>query len=122
MAKNAAFGDGRFLSLAASAPTTPASGDPVLVGKIPGVALTDEGDGGNAAANTSIDTSGVYDLVVEGADASAGSAVAVGDILYYDTAATIKINKDATNGVRFGYALGAVGSGASATIAVKVGY
>ena len=49
MATNTAFGDGRMLSAVASAPTTPASGDPVLIGQIPGVAVTDEGDGGNAA-------------------------------------------------------------------------
>jgi hypothetical protein len=48
-----------------------------------------------------------------------GSAVALGDILYKDGA---EVNKDVTNGVRFGYALGAVESAATTTIEVLVGY
>lgn len=122
MATNTAFGDGRMLSAVASAPTTPASGDPVLIGQIPGVAVTDEGDGGNAATATSIDTSGVYRLSVKGEGSAGASAVAVGDIIYYEAGQTPPLNKDATNGVRFGYALETVGSGATATIKVKVGY
>ena len=46
MARNQKYQDGRYLSLAATDPSTPASGDPVLVGQIPGVAQVDEGDGG----------------------------------------------------------------------------
>lgn len=122
MATNQAFSDGRFLSLAATAPATPASGDPVLVGQIPGVALTDEGDGGNGATTVSIDTSGVYELSVKGEGAAGNAAVAVGDIIYYEAGQTPPLNKDATNGVRFGYALETVGSGQTATIKVKVGY
>jgi predicted RecA/RadA family phage recombinase len=122
MARNQVFENGDYLSLAATAPTTPASGDPVLVGQMPGVALTDEGDGGNAATHTSIHFSGVYDLSVKGENAAGNSAVAVGDILYYEAGQTPPLNKDATNGVRFGYALETVTSGATATIRVKVGY
>lgn len=122
MATNLYQHDGRYLSAVASAPATPVSGNPVLIGQIPGVALTDEGEGGNDATKTSIDTGGVYNLNVEGVDGSGNSAVALGDILYYDAAATVKINKDATNGVRFGYALGTVGSGLTATIPIKIGY
>jgi len=48
--------------------------------------------------------------------------LAAGDILYYEAGQTPPINKDATNGVRFGYALAAVSSGATTTIAVKIGY
>ena len=102
MARNQKYQDGRYLSLAATDPSTPASGDPVLVGQIPGVAQVDEGDGGNAATATSVDTGGVYDL-------------------YYVAADTPKLSKKNT-GVRFGYALEAVTAGATATIAVKVGY
>lgn len=118
MAKNRVRKDGRFLSKVATQPATPASGDPVLVGQIPGIALIDE----EANGNVTVDTGGVYNLSVLGeTNAGAGSAVAVGDILFYDTATTPKINKD-TTGVRFGYALGTVGSAATATIPVKVGY
>jgi predicted RecA/RadA family phage recombinase len=120
MAKNQVHDDGGLVTydVACSAPTTPASGDPVLYGQLPGVALTAE----NAAGLTTIATNGVWLLDVEGANNAGATAVAVGDILYYDTAATVKINKDNTNGVRFGYALDAVGSGATANIRVKVGY
>jgi predicted RecA/RadA family phage recombinase len=122
MALNQEFVPGNRLSLPCTQPATPASGDPVLVGQMPGVALTDEGDGGNVATNTSIQTDGVWNFLVEAVVAAGNSAVAVGDILYYDSAATIKINKDVTNGVRFGYALDTVTSGSSGTIRVKIGY
>lgn len=118
MATNQIFKDGDVLSIAATLPATPASGGPVLVGQLPGVALTDERSDGT----TSIAFKGVFDLSVEGANNAGNVAVAAGDILYYDTAATVKINKDNTNGVRFGYALEAVSSGATATIRVKLGY
>lgn len=122
MATNLYMDQGRYLSAVCSQPATPVSGDPVLIGQIPGVALTDEGKGGNDATKTSVDTGGVYMLNVEGANSAGNVAVAIGDILYYDSAATIKINKDNTNGVRYGYALAALDSGASGIIPVKIGY
>jgi predicted RecA/RadA family phage recombinase len=117
MAKNRVHLTGRYLSLAATDPATPASGDPLLVGQLPGVALTAE----RADGTTSIQTDGVFNLSVKGIDGGGSVAVAAGDLLYYVTADTPKISKKAT-GVRFGYALGAVTSGATATIPVKVGY
>lgn len=117
MAKNRHFANGRKLALAATDPTTPASGDPVIVGQIPGVALTNE----RTAGDTSVDTEGVYDLSVKGIDGGGNSAVAVGDILFYVAADTPKLSKKNT-GVRYGYALGAVVSGATTTIPVKLGY
>lgn len=118
MAKNRVLAVGNRLSAAATVPTTPVSGDPVLVGQLPGVALTDE----RADGTTSIQTDGVFNLSVKGENAGGNSAVAVGDIIYYEAGQTPPLNKDATNGVRFGYALATVGSGATATIAVKIGY
>lgn len=117
MAANQVFPNGRQLSLAATEPATPVSGDPVLVGQMPGVALTNE----DAAGNTTIDFGGVYDLSVKGIDGVGNSAVAVGDILYYVAGDTPPISKKNT-GVRFGYALETVTAGATATINVKVGY
>lgn len=108
----------RTRELTCTAPTTPASGDPVICGQIPGVALADE----DAAGLTTVALDGAFDLAVEGVTGGGNSAVAAGDILYYDSAATVKINKDVTNGVRFGYALGTVGSAATATIPVEIGY
>lgn len=99
------------------------SGDPVVVGQIPGVALTDRSAPGVATGKAVVQIgSFVANLTVEGANNAGNVAVAEGDILYYDTAATIKINKDNTNGVRFGYALAALSSGANGVIPVLVGY
>lgn len=118
MAKNRVRINGRYISKAATQPATPASGDPVLVGQIPGVALIDE----ESTGAVTVDTAGVYNLSVQGeTNADAASAVAIGDILFYDAAEVVKLNKD-TTGVRYGYALGTVGAGATATIPVKVGY
>jgi hypothetical protein len=69
-----------------------------------------------------MDFGGVYSLSVKGVAAGpANSAVAIGDILYYNDSHTPKIDKDA-GGVRFGYAYGTVGSGSTGTIDVKIGY
>lgn len=123
MANTLVQDEARYLTdVAATQPATPTSGTPVLLGQIPGVALTDEGEGGNASGNISMDCGGIHDLEVEAVNNAGNVAVAVGDILYYDSAATIKINKDVTNGVRYGYALEAITSGGSDTIKVKVGY
>lgn len=122
MATNLHMNDGRYITGAATQPATPVSGDPVLLGQIPGVALTDEAEGGNAAGEITIDTGGVYNLSVKGENQSGNSAVAIGDIIYYEAGQTPTLNKDATNGVRFGYALGTVGSGQTAIIPVKIGY
>lgn len=104
----------KSLSVACSAPATPNSGDPVLYGQIPGVALIDE----DAAGLTTIAIDGVFDLPVKG-ETTTNAAVSVGDILYYDAGV---INRDSSNGVRFGYALDAVNSGSTTTIRVLVGY
>lgn len=94
------------------------SGDPVVIGQLPGVALTSEDVDGNAT----IQTDGVFDLPVKG-ETTTNANIAVGAIVYYDSAATPhKLNADSSNGVRFGYALEAVSSGATTTIRVKVGY
>ncbi len=56
-------------------------------------------------------------LTVTGADGAGNSAVAVGNKLYKDGA---EINKDVTNGVFVGYALGTVTSGGTAVIEVAL--
>lgn len=117
MAKNVLYDHGDQISEICSDPTTPASGDPVIVGQIPGVALTSE----RADGTTTLKRNGSATLSVKGVDGSGNSAVAVGDILYYVSADTPKISKKAT-GVRFGYALGAITSGSTATIEVLLGY
>jgi hypothetical protein len=93
VAKNRHFANGRKLSARGHRPrNVPASGDPVLVGQLPGVALT-----ANAPTAPRRSTRhGVYDLSVKGVDGGGNSAVAVGDIIYYVTADTPKLSKKAT--------------------------
>jgi predicted RecA/RadA family phage recombinase len=120
MSKNERFKRGEYVEL--TAPVGTLSGDPIVSGQLPAIAQTDRRTSGTFSGKASCSLEGVYDLSVKGVtNAAANIAVAEGDILYYNAAATPKINKD-TTGVRFGYALGAVGSGLTATIPVKVGY
>lgn len=114
MAKNILFEDGDQLRVVCSAPATPASGDPVMVGDLPGVALVNEDEEGY----TTVKFNGVAELSVKG-ETTSNAAVSYGDTLYYDAGV---INRDSTNGKRYGYALGAVSSGATTKIPVKIGY
>jgi predicted RecA/RadA family phage recombinase len=95
------------------------SGDPVCVGQLPGVALTD-GDGALGTGEATVQFDGVFRLAVHGETAAGTAAIAVGDIVYLDTDG--EVNIDDTNGIRYGYALEAVGDDATTTIKVKVGY
>lgn len=107
------------LSVAVTSSETPAKSLPVLYGQRPGVALTDE----RADGTTTVSFKGVYLLNAEAVDdVPAADPIAAGDILYYDDAAVIKINKDATNGVRFGYADSALAGGSSGNVRVILGY
>ncbi len=110
---------GKTINAAATDPATPNSGDPVIVGTIPGVALTKEAEGDNAAGETTIATEGVFSLSVKGVDGGGNSAVAVGDKIYYVIADTPKLSKKNT-GVLFGKALGAVNLGATTVIPVML--
>ena len=118
MAKNCTIMWTKSRAMTCTAPTTPASGDPVVCGQIPGVALVAE----DSAGLTTVALDGEFTLSVKGENAGGNSAVADGDILYYEAGQAPPINKDATNGIRFGYARGAVSSGATATIPVEIGY
>jgi predicted RecA/RadA family phage recombinase len=117
MAKNMIRLSADEISLPVTHPATPTSGAPVRFGERCGVALTDKGAGGNAAANTTVKFSGTFDLSVKGIDGSGNSAVAVGDMLYYTDADTPNLNKK-TTGRFFGYAGEAITSGATDTIHV----
>ena len=116
MATNTVYMWTQSRPLTCTDPTTPASGDPVLCGQIPGVALAAE----DTAGVTTVAIDGVFNLSVKGVDGSGNSAVAAGDAIYYVTGDTPKLSKKAT-GVLFGYALGTVGSSSTATIPVEVG-
>ena len=103
-----------------SHPASPVSGDPVLIGTaITGIALTSEGEGQNIATQTSCHTgSFVARFSVAGQGVAAPAAIPQYGRVYYDQAATPVLNADSTNGVFFGFALQAVGSGLTATIEV----
>ena len=100
---------GKVIHAAASYPTTPLSGAPVVVGKIAGVALTNEGEGGNATGESSIQTEGVFEIPVTGYTGSTAAAVSLGDKLYFDTGVPA-VNKN-SSGVPYGKALGTISSG-----------
>lgn len=108
-------------SVVCSNPAEPDTGDPVRWGAVTGIALTDEGDGGNAATETTVKF-GVF--VVENilVDDNESTGIAVGDKLYYqDTATgtpTTHINNSSSTGVLFGMALGVVASDATTAINV----
>ena len=118
MATNRKYESGKQLAVACTAPATPSSGDPVLFGQRPGVALTDE----DAAGLTTVQFDGVFDLSVQAVNNGGNSAVAAGDKLYYEAGQTPVLNKDNVSGVFFGYAKEAILEGATATIEVIVGY
>lgn len=119
MSKNQIYDKATQLEM--TVPSGKVSGDPVVVGQIPGVCLTDRELAGPAIGQAVVKMNGAADLSVKGIDGGGNSAVVEGDILYYVEADTPKISKKAT-GVRYGYALAAVGSGLTATIRVKIGY
>lgn len=90
------------------------SGGPVVIGKIPGVALKDA----DSDHKTIVQTDGIFDLSVK--DTATGG-IAVGDILYFDNATTPKVNNTNT-GIRYGYALEVIANGLTDTINVLIGY
>lgn len=120
MATNRKQADGTRIDATASECTGPndpiESGDPVVWGNVPGVALADERTDDDKVL---IQTDGVFELSVTGANNAGSSAISPGDIVYIDGT---ELNADDIDGTRFGYALADVGSGATTAIDVKVGY
>lgn len=129
MAKNIIFDEGDSLSVVCTQPASPVSGDPVLLGDVPGVALTDMGKGGNVATRTSVQLGeGVISTPVKGVNGAGNSAVSDGDVIYYVAGDSPPLSKKAT-GVRYGVAIGhpsdtgtLVAAGATTTIRVRIGY
>lgn len=113
MAKNMVFKHAENLYIDVPAGTK--SGDPVAVGQLVGVALTDADEDGKAT----IRTKGAFSVPVTAADGTGPAAVELGDVVYIQAGGTI--NKDSA-GVRFGYALEAVAAGETQNIKVKLGY
>jgi len=91
------------------------SGDPVCVGEIVGVALTDT----DADGKVRVKRSGVFELSVKAVDSAGNSAVAVGDAIYYVDGDDPPLSKK-DSGVLFGYALETITGGQTATIQVAL--
>lgn len=135
MATNIIFEGRRRMSVACTDPATPVSGDPVLFGDLPGVALTDEATGsnfagGNVTGRTTVGFDDTAELSVKGVNGGGNSAVVEGDVIYYVAADTPKLSKK-TTGVRYGVAVAKPGdaagatlvaAGATTTIRVRVGF
>jgi predicted RecA/RadA family phage recombinase len=122
MATNEILKPGYRRALVVSSPATPASGDPVRFGKLTGVAMLDEGDGGAGATETVVDTGpGIYDLVV---DDNLGTGIAVGDLIYFHDAGTgtgaVHLNNDPSGAdAFFGFAEETVSANATTLIQVS---
>lgn len=122
MATNRIRKDGDRLSIVCTHPTTPTTGLPVRYGKLTGVALTDESEGGNASGYTSVDFGpSVWDVVV---DDNEGTGIAVGDAIFYHdtgtgTPTTSLNNSSGSADAFFGFALETVGANATTLINVR---
>lgn len=116
MATNIIYQPGEALSVAVTHPAEPESGDPVRYGELTGVALTDEGDGGNSATHTTVYFGPcVVEMSVRAINDGGNSAVAAGDVIYYVDGDTPALSKKAS-GRFFGIAAAAVTAGQTATI------
>lgn len=97
MARNIIFNDGDSLSVPVISGTV--SGDAVVWGNQPGVALTDRSDGGNATGYATVKFSGVIEVELAGAvDA---------DAVYIDPTDYALTLTDSADDVFFGVCLGA---------------
>ena len=105
---------GKHLTLDTSAcvaPNSPAkSGDPVVAGRVGGVASID----GVASGKTVIQVEGVFNLSVS----SVHNGLSVGETVYIDPANAVL--SDDLNDVPYGIALGVVAMGTTAAIDVRL--
>lgn len=120
MAKNRKYAEANQLVLAPTvAPgATARSGDPVLVGELPGAMLTDADDTIANGGRGTVQLDGAFEFTVHGHDGTDPAAGAPGDIVYNDRGV---LNLD-DSGVRFGYLLEDLAADARATVVVKIGY
>jgi len=108
------FEPGWNLSVVVTDPAAPVTGNPVRFGALTGIALTDEGEGGNISTETTVNFGPfVADISV----VAESAAISVGDALFYDDAIS-GVNNDAVNGYFYGFAREAIANGQTATIEV----
>ena len=90
------------------------SGNPTVLGPYPGVCVNDRGAGAGPAVNADVEFDRefvIYDLSVEAVDFGGPSAVAVGDVLYYDTITGANTLNKNNNGEEYGVALEVIAAG-----------
>lgn len=113
MATNIKYEPGWSLNLTCTKPEKPNSGDPVRIGNLTGIALTDEDAAGKTVVNT-----GPFVAKFSVKD-NANSGIAVGDMIWYHDDQTPPLDNVPTGGYYYGIALEAVTAGQTATIQVR---
>lgn len=111
MAKNMIFPAQRTRSLPVTANTK--SGSPVVVGSLVGVALTDEGAGGNVDGYATVALDGATSQAV-----GTTTAVTIGAPVYITAA--YALTPSASGNTLFGYALSAKGTTAGEVIDIEI--
>jgi len=112
MAKNIKYEPGWVLDLTCTKPDEPNSGDPVRIGNMTGIALTDE----DAAGKTTVNT-GPFVAEFSVKD-NGNTGIAVGAPLWYHDDATPVLDNVSAGGYYYGIALAAIATGKTATIKV----
>jgi predicted RecA/RadA family phage recombinase len=112
MADNIKYEPGWSLDLTCTKPDEPNSGDPVRIGNMTGIALTDEDAAGKTAVNT-----GPFVAKFAVSD-NGGTGIAVGAPIWYHDDATPVLDNVSTGGYYYGIALEAISAGQTATIQV----
>jgi predicted RecA/RadA family phage recombinase len=90
------------------------SGDPVLVGVMPGVCLTDRDSNGEAT----VQFVGAFRLKVIGKEGSENKEIKFGEKVFIDSEG--KLTKKESGNTLFGYVLKAVASGKEESVPVKI--
>lgn len=112
MAKNIKYEPGWRKDYVCTKPDKPVSGDPVRIGNMTGIALTDE----DAAGKTTVNTG---PFVAEFSVKDKGNTgIAVGAPLWYHDDATPVLDNVSAGGYYYGIALAAIATGQTATIKV----
>jgi predicted RecA/RadA family phage recombinase len=112
MATNIKYEPGWSLNLTCTKPDEPNSGDPVRIGNLTGIALTDEDAAGKTVVNTG---PFVAKFAVEDAG---GTGIAIGAPIWYHDDATPALNNVSAGGYYYGIALEAIIANQTATIQV----
>jgi len=112
MATNIKYEPGWRKAYACTKPDKPNSGDPVRIGNLTGIALTDEDAAGKTVVNT-----GPFVAKFSVKD-NGDTGIAIGAPIWYHDDATPALDNVSTGGYYYGIALEAISAGQTATIQV----